>query len=121
MDKLKQGVSEKQSLDLWLPVIALMLLAIPALGFTHEIPKPEQAEESLLDYSLSSEQTEDESGPSTIIYHWIGDRLDQVTVERSSGLREVYQNTDSRNNLWNADETELGHMQNIRQWRLGSW
>jgi len=50
----------------------------------------------------------------------IGGRLERVTVKWNNGVTEVYQN--KRNDtVWSAEENELGDVQNVRQWRLGSW
>ena len=50
----------------------------------------------------------------------IGGRLERVTVKWNNGVTEVYQN--KRNDtVWSAEESELGDVQNVRQWRLGSW
>ena len=121
MGKSKVTKSVQKTFGRAAALLALVILAIPASGFAHEIPKTEETEALLSKEASAPEQTEEEPEHGTIIYHWIGGRLDRVTVERQNGLQEVYQNTDSRNNIWNADETELGHMQNVRQWRLGSW
>ena len=121
MGKLKVTESVEKTLGRGAVILAFAILVIPVSGFAHEIPENEETEELLLEESSSSGQTEEESDQRTVIYHWVGGRLDRVTVEHPNGLREVYQNTDSRNNLWNADEAELGHLQNVRQWRLGSW
>lgn len=49
-----------------------------------------------------------------------GGRLERVTIERDSGIEEVYQN--QRNDaLWNGTENELGDAKNVRSWKLGSW
>jgi len=121
MDIAKKWVSVNPMMSRFSSVIALVMLFIPASGLAHEVPKTGETEELLLEESSTSEQTEQESSESIIIYYRVGGRLDRVTVERPSGLPEVYQNNNSRNNLWNADESELGDLQNIRQWRLGSW
>ena len=62
-----------------------------------------------------------ENGDYTIHEYWVGGRLERVTVDRKTGLSEVYQNENRENSLWNSDENELGGTQNVRQWRLGSW
>lgn len=121
MGNLKITESLEAMLGRGVVVLAFAMLAIPDSGCAHELPKTEETEALLLTESLSSGQTEEEPAQRTIIYHWIGGRFDRVTVEHPGGLREIYQNTDSRNNLWNADETELGQLQNVRQWRFGSW
>ena len=50
----------------------------------------------------------------------IGGRLERVTVYWNNGVTEVYKN-ERNDTIWNASETELGEIQNVRQWRLGSW
>ncbi|MYD75500.1 MAG: hypothetical protein F4244_02555 [Gammaproteobacteria bacterium] len=63
----------------------------------------------------------EETDSYTIVEYRIGGRLDRITVDRDNGLYEVYRNNDLKSNLWNADETELGDIQNVRQWRVGTW
>ena len=50
----------------------------------------------------------------------VGGRLERVTIRWNNGLTEVYQN-ERNDSLWYSDETELGAVQNVRQWRIGSW
>lgn len=50
----------------------------------------------------------------------VGGRLERITVRRNNGLTEVYQN--QRNDtIWSAEEDELGDLENVRQWKIGSW
>lgn len=50
----------------------------------------------------------------------VGGRLERVTVRWNNGVTEVYQNV-RNDTIWNSSESELGEIQNVRQWRLGSW
>ena len=50
----------------------------------------------------------------------IGGRLERVTVMHEIGITEIYQNRRD-DELWSADERELGDVQNVRQWKLGGW
>lgn len=96
--------------------VAIVAMVAPHHGFAHELPESGQSSE------LSVIELDEKNTTNyTVLHHWVGGRLDRVTVERDNGIYEVYQNSDSMNNLWNADETELGHKNNVRQWRLGTW
>ena len=50
----------------------------------------------------------------------VGGRLERVVVTRENGWTEIYQNR-RHDTVWSGDETDLGEVQNVRQWRLGSW
>jgi len=50
----------------------------------------------------------------------IGGRLERVTVRHQVGITEIYQNRRD-DELWSADERELGDVQNVRQWKLSGW
>ncbi len=50
----------------------------------------------------------------------IGNRLDRLTVRHEKGLTEIYQ-VQNNDSIWASDETELGDVQNVRQWKLGTW
>ena len=47
-------------------------------------------------------------------------RLERITVNWNNGITEVYQNVRS-DTIWNSSESELGEIENQRQWRIGSW
>lgn len=102
-------------------LLAFVMLTAPYAGFADELTGSAESQEAAPEQLHISETDEEQSENRIIRYHWIGGRLDRVTVEHSNGLHEVYQNSDARNNLWNADETELGDRRNVRQWRLGDW
>ena len=50
----------------------------------------------------------------------VGGRLERVTVRRNSGLTEVYQNQRA-DTIWVSEQSDLGDIPNVRQWRIGSW
>lgn len=50
----------------------------------------------------------------------IGGRLERVTVRRRNGLDEVYENPEV-DSMWVTEEKELGELQNVRRWTIGSW
>ncbi len=50
----------------------------------------------------------------------IAGRLERLTVRRNNGFTEIYQNN-SNHTIWASDESEVGDLQNLRQWRLGGW
>ncbi|MYB33843.1 MAG: hypothetical protein F4X92_01675, partial [Gammaproteobacteria bacterium] len=68
MGKLKVMNSVEKTFGRGIVMFAFVMLAIPASGFSHEIPKTEETEELLLKESSSSGQTEEESGQRTITY-----------------------------------------------------
>lgn len=50
----------------------------------------------------------------------IGGRLERVTVYRKNGLNEVYENPNV-DSMWATEEKDLGEVQNVRRWTIGSW
>ena len=50
----------------------------------------------------------------------IGGRLERVTVHRSNGIDEVYENREV-NSMWLTEENQLGDVPNVRRWTLGTW
>ena len=50
----------------------------------------------------------------------IGGRLERVTVRRKNGLDEVYENPEV-DSMWVTEDKELGELQNVRRWTIGSW
>ena len=50
----------------------------------------------------------------------IGNRLERVTIRRSNGLDEIYENTEV-DSMWLTEDKELGQTQNVRRWTIGSW
>jgi hypothetical protein len=50
----------------------------------------------------------------------IGGRLERVTVRRSNGFDEVYENKEV-DSMWATEEKELGEVPNMRRWTLGTW
>lgn len=96
-------------------------LALLALVWLQPSLAEEQQEVSENEELLSVEAAAEETDSYTIIEYRIGGMLDRITVDRDNGLYEVYRNNNLKSNLWNADETELGDTQNVRQWRLGTW
>jgi hypothetical protein len=50
----------------------------------------------------------------------IAGKLQRVTLRRSNGIDEIYenQNVDS---MWLSEEKELGEIPNVRRWTIGSW
>ncbi|MGI9318213.1 MAG: hypothetical protein ACR2QW_12860 [bacterium] len=50
----------------------------------------------------------------------IGGRLERVTVRRKNGLDEVYENPNV-DSMWITEDKELGEVQNVRRWTIGSW
>ena len=50
----------------------------------------------------------------------VGGRLERVTVRRKNGLDEVYENPEV-DSMWISEDKELGELQNVRRWTIGSW
>lgn len=50
----------------------------------------------------------------------VGGRLERVTVYRKNGLNEVYENPNV-DSMWVTEDKELGEVQNVRRWTIGSW
>lgn len=50
----------------------------------------------------------------------VGGRLERVTVRRKNGLDEVYENPNV-DSMWVTEDKELGEVQNVRRWTIGSW
>jgi len=121
MGRLKVTELAAKALRHGLALLAIAMMVSTSAGLAHEVPKTGETGDLPSGELSSSEQDDEAAGQSTIIYHRIGDLLDRVTVERSNGIYEVYQNSDSKHNLWNANETELGDRHNVRQWRLVTW
>lgn len=47
-------------------------------------------------------------------------RLERVTVKRSNGLDEVYENKEI-DSMFSKAEDEIGEVENVRRWTIGSW
>lgn len=50
----------------------------------------------------------------------VGGRLEQVTVRRKNGPDGVYKNPNV-DSMWVTEDKELGEVQNVRRWTIGSW
>ena len=50
----------------------------------------------------------------------VGGRLERVTVKRANGIDEVYENKEI-DSMFSKEENELGEVQNVRRWTLGTW
>jgi len=50
----------------------------------------------------------------------VGGRLERVTVKRSNGIDEVYENKEI-DSMFSKEDNELGEVQNVRRWTLGTW
>jgi len=46
--------------------------------------------------------------------------LEQVTVRRKNGPDGVYKNPNV-DSMWVTEDKELGEVQNVRRWTIGSW
>lgn len=49
-----------------------------------------------------------------------GGRLERVTVKRSNGLDEVYENKEI-DSMFSKAEDEIGEVENVRRWTIGTW
>ncbi len=118
---------------LLLTVIAVYLLLIP--GFlqaqqSEGLKLPEDIAEKSgkgvtdgeFDSGVTSEQQEAiaDDRKYFIEERRVGGRLERVTVYRKNGLNEVYENPNV-DSMWVTEDKELGEVQNVRRWTIGSW
>ena len=59
-------------------------------------------------------------GKDEVEEYRVGGRLERLTIRKNNGFTEVYQNN-SNSTLWYSEEENLGDLQNVRQWKLGTW
>lgn len=118
---------------LLLTVISVYLLLIPSFlqaQQTEGLKLPEdiaaKAGEGVTDGETDSGATSEEREAIAddrkyfIEERRIGGRLERVTVYRKNGLNEVYENPNV-DSMWVTEEKDLGEVQNVRRWTIGSW
>ena len=59
-------------------------------------------------------------GDFQIIERRINGRLERVTVKRSNGPDGIYENREV-DSMFSKEADELGEVQNVRRWTIGSW